>query len=230
MASGSVPPPEGGSAGVWRAVRSRDSTSPPPSQRERMSYPSIHSLSHLCARPWAWCWRHWVLGTDDKVLLAERPVQGGKTVKKETQKGRYIFANPDNRDQSHPHCYRGRRLRPREGQRQLGVTQQVTKGPTLGPRVDFLNSDLPGSLPPLLAHHTLQITKARKLTVAWLPPTSRLFHPCRTPSLQLARTVGIGLGVSHLQAFAHIYLCLKYLSPILFLFAFSGRLLSVNVY
>lgn len=142
LASGSVPPPRRWICRcVWRAVRARDSTSPLPSQRERMSYPSIHSfiysLIHLCARPWAWYWRHWVLGTDDKVLLAERPVQGGKTVKKETQKGRYIFANPDNHDQSHPHCYRGRRLRPREGQRELGVTQQVSKGPRWAPGWTF---------------------------------------------------------------------------------------------
>lgn len=103
--------------------------------------PSMHSFIYsfirLCATPWAWCWRHWLLGTDDKVLLAEGSVQGRKTIKKETQKGRYIFANPDNPDQSHPHCYRGRRLRPREGQRQLGVTQQVNKAPCWAPGWTF---------------------------------------------------------------------------------------------
>lgn len=71
----------------------------------------------------------------------EHPVLGGeRAVKREIQKGVYISANPD---QSHPHCHRGRRLRPREGQRQLGVIEQVSKGVVLGSRGDFLNSELP---------------------------------------------------------------------------------------
>lgn len=136
------PAPGGRSAGVCGGQQELGILLyPRPPQGMSSIHPSIHALIplysfiRLCATPWRhWCWRHWLLGTDDKVLLAEGPVQGRKTIKKETQKGRSIFANPDHPDQSHPHCYRGRRLRP---QRQLGVTQQVHKAPCWAPGWTF---------------------------------------------------------------------------------------------
>lgn len=77
---------------------------------------------------------------------------------------------------------RDRRLGTRERERQLGATQQFSKGIMLG----FLDSDLPELLLSLLPHRD-----------SW-------------------QTLGLGLG----QALVHnFYLCLKHLSPKLFLFA-----------
>lgn len=106
---------------------------------------------------------------------------GERVTKKETHKGihtLYSFTT----DQSHPHGCRDRRLRPREGQRQLGATQQVSKGSVLGPRLNFLNSDLPDYCPsPALA--CPQINKVHKPTEAWPLSTFHVICQGRVMSL-----------------------------------------------
>lgn len=92
---GQWPATGGRSAGVWRVSEgSRDSalTLTLPKGKD-VIYPFIHSLNHLmrncfCARPWAGCWGHWVLGTDDKFLLV---LSGGWEGSKEGNSQIYIY-------------------------------------------------------------------------------------------------------------------------------------------